>query len=426
MTRETKVGMLVGLGLILLVGIIISDHLSIAQRQSPAAMTGYAESVEQSIHPSDPTVRPAPRRRVSESPAPSGERHDARAVVPTPEELSEERRSQPKEMPASPPASPQVRPTEPVRWAVDEPVSAMRVQTAALDGVSESGVGVGVGAGGEPEPEAARGGTEVSRGADGMRDGATGDQAAASSPAVARGAQDADVLSEPARQADEDRPRPAPVRVHVVAEGETLFTIAQRYYGDGSKWRYLAEHNAAAVKENGHVWAGTRLRIPWDAGQPTLGRDFIPAGLERMQRVSVGDGGAGASRAASGDGGRRITVEAGDTLIGLARRHLGDGERWHELLAANRDLLEEPTDLRVGMRLRLPGSARAAASVSERSAATARTPATYTVRPGDSLSRIAERVLGDRDAWQRLYDLNKDRLTSPDRVRVGQTLRLPS
>ena len=36
MTRETKVGMLVGLGVILLVGIIVSDHLSVAQNQQPA------------------------------------------------------------------------------------------------------------------------------------------------------------------------------------------------------------------------------------------------------------------------------------------------------------------------------------------------------------------------------------------------------
>lgn len=43
MTRETKVGMLVGLGVILLVGIIVSDHLSVAQKQDgPKQITELA------------------------------------------------------------------------------------------------------------------------------------------------------------------------------------------------------------------------------------------------------------------------------------------------------------------------------------------------------------------------------------------------
>jgi LysM repeat protein len=48
---------------------------------------------------------------------------------------------------------------------------------------------------------------------------------------------------------------------------------------------------------------------------------------------------------------------------------------------------------------------------------------TYTVRPGDSLSRIASRELGSQQRMGEILSLNG--LTDPDRIFVGQELRLP-
>jgi len=45
----------------------------------------------------------------------------------------------------------------------------------------------------------------------------------------------------------------------------------------------------------------------------------------------------------------------------------------------------------------------------------------YTVRPGDTLSKIAER---HNVTWQSLYRLNRDAVADPDRIYVGQTLKL--
>jgi Tfp pilus assembly protein FimV len=52
-------------------------------------------------------------------------------------------------------------------------------------------------------------------------------------------------------------------------------------------------------------------------------------------------------------------------------------------------------------------------------------PATYTVRPGDSLSDIARKHLGDPNRWHELYALNRDQLSNPSRLAVGMTLKLP-
>jgi LysM repeat protein len=50
---------------------------------------------------------------------------------------------------------------------------------------------------------------------------------------------------------------------------------------------------------------------------------------------------------------------------------------------------------------------------------------TYTVKAGDTLSGIAKEVLGSGGAYMKIFDLNKDQLTDPDKIKPGQVLRLP-
>jgi nucleoid-associated protein YgaU len=49
----------------------------------------------------------------------------------------------------------------------------------------------------------------------------------------------------------------------------------------------------------------------------------------------------------------------------------------------------------------------------------------YTVQHGDSLSKIAERFLGNPTRYQEIYEVNRDRMATPDRLRVGESLRIP-
>lgn len=49
----------------------------------------------------------------------------------------------------------------------------------------------------------------------------------------------------------------------------------------------------------------------------------------------------------------------------------------------------------------------------------------YTVRYGDTLSGIADRLLGSPARYRELYDANRDRIASPDRLQVGTTIRVP-
>jgi LysM repeat protein len=52
-------------------------------------------------------------------------------------------------------------------------------------------------------------------------------------------------------------------------------------------------------------------------------------------------------------------------------------------------------------------------------------PATYQVVPGDNLSTIAQKTLGDSNRWREIYDVNRDQLSDPNRIYPGQILKLP-
>ena len=49
----------------------------------------------------------------------------------------------------------------------------------------------------------------------------------------------------------------------------------------------------------------------------------------------------------------------------------------------------------------------------------------YTVKSGDTLSKIAREHLGDANAYMRIFDANKDQLNDPDKLKPGQVLKIP-
>ena len=51
---------------------------------------------------------------------------------------------------------------------------------------------------------------------------------------------------------------------------------------------------------------------------------------------------------------------------------------------------------------------------------------TYTVKSGDSLWAISERVYGNGNDWRRIYEANKDRIKDPDVIQPGWVLNIPA
>jgi hypothetical protein len=50
----------------------------------------------------------------------------------------------------------------------------------------------------------------------------------------------------------------------------------------------------------------------------------------------------------------------------------------------------------------------------------------HVVEDGDTLTRIAVRYLGRADAYHKIYELNRDVLSTPDLLPIGSVLRIPS
>jgi nucleoid-associated protein YgaU len=50
---------------------------------------------------------------------------------------------------------------------------------------------------------------------------------------------------------------------------------------------------------------------------------------------------------------------------------------------------------------------------------------TYTVKPGDTLSKIAKEHLGNANSYMAIFEANKDQLTDPDEIKPGQVLKIP-
>lgn len=50
---------------------------------------------------------------------------------------------------------------------------------------------------------------------------------------------------------------------------------------------------------------------------------------------------------------------------------------------------------------------------------------TYTVKSGDTLSKIAKEKLGDANAYMEIFNANRDQLEDPNQIKPGQVLKIP-
>ncbi|MDE3137985.1 MAG: LysM peptidoglycan-binding domain-containing protein, partial [Acidobacteriota bacterium] len=70
--------------------------------------------------------------------------------------------------------------------------------------------------------------------------------------------------------------------------------------------------------------------------------------------------------------------------------------------------------------IEIPMAAAAAASVGSS------TPArTYTMQPGDTLSKISKQFYGDANQFLKIFKANRDKFSDPDKIRPGVELVIP-
>ncbi|HET6682020.1 MAG TPA: LysM peptidoglycan-binding domain-containing protein [Gemmatimonadaceae bacterium] len=72
------------------------------------------------------------------------------------------------------------------------------------------------------------------------------------------------------------------------------------------------------------------------------------------------------------------------------------------------------------------GSTSSAGKAAPGSAAKDSAETTYTVRAGDSLSKIAKAQYGDASKWRRIFEANRDQIDNPDLIHPGQVFKIPA
>ena len=50
----------------------------------------------------------------------------------------------------------------------------------------------------------------------------------------------------------------------------------------------------------------------------------------------------------------------------------------------------------------------------------------YTVKAGDTLSKISKQFYGSANDYMKIFNANTDQLSDPDKISVGQELKIPA
>ncbi|MSR34556.1 MAG: LysM peptidoglycan-binding domain-containing protein [Phycisphaerales bacterium] len=332
MTRENKLAMVVGFGLLLFVGILVSDHFSTAQRQALPNLLNQDQT----------RVRVTPPVSIAAVPLTGATVVQATKVITKP--VSSEARSASNEhhlLQDNSVANPNVRPISNDPNAVKNAVIAV-VANAKAGKTQEGNSGI--------------------------------------------------VL-------------------HPVAEGETLYSICAKTYGDCSLWKELAEYNKKALPNAAKLRKGVMLQLPpveqlrhgavlaatikgarvsvttrdqdnsslngksnsnllpeipllatadvtsVDMRPPVIGALLEVVQVDTIKNKSLAKNFATKVSANENDSsisGDIYIVQKGDTLGAIAKKKLGKSSKWTEIASANGATLSDPTALSPGMSLRLP------------------------------------------------------------------------
>lgn len=298
MTRESKLALIVGFSVMLLVGVLISDHLSRARTDGDAML----QTREQQFRPE----RGQPQQL---------------ALAPLTDPLKDAGLA-----PALPDPEPTPAQSGETTLASRDPVVLNQSWWSAPGTPSRASVDEQ--AEPLPDPQDTALARVMQSGADFV------DRVRNSAPPAAAQLTDQ-------REAQIQRPAPTlktrpasklPLGTHTVVKGDTLFSLASAYMGDGHRWREIKQLNESVLKGSDQLSLGMKLRIPGagaEESEPEPKRKTTP-------------------------GKRTYEVRPGDTLGEICQRELGTVRQLNALLAANSDKINDADDIRVGMVLVLP------------------------------------------------------------------------
>lgn len=337
MTRETKIGLLVGLAFIIVIGILLSDHINSSSDPAPAAIASVYGDVKASVGAPDArnqgsvTVVTPPQPIIPSNPVPTMRdplppQNNGSSVISIGPggDVSQLRR--PAITAQQPPESIQVFPPSGNELASNEPPAPPQ-PTTPNTGISS------------PLRSFAQ-----KNGEDLVPVG-TGPVQLPTSP------QPGNVASAPKTAA----PLPPGVKQIKAEEGDTVTKLAAKYMGANTK-----ANREAIIKANPNMGPDGRKLF---AGQTYLipAPDVVPAGPVAIAPPQPAPRPAPAPKPTAAPapaplpaGVTMYTVQDNDSLWKIAAEQLGSGTRWTEIRDLNADVLKGGEQVHANMRLKLP------------------------------------------------------------------------
>lgn len=165
---------------------------------------------------------------------------------------------------------------------------------------------------------------------------------------------------EPARPQTTPATQPARQtwRTHTVVEGDSLYRLAARYLGDGKRWPELQKLNDDVLRGSENVQLGMVLKIAPEQNAQSQSQPQI----QPQTRSQSNNQSQPAAQTRQSNAPRQETrpepkhrtyvVLKGDSLGKISQSLLGTSRRMNEIVELNG--LKDPDDIRVGQTLRIP------------------------------------------------------------------------
>tara|TARA_R110002072_G_scaffold302710_2_gene487868 strand:- start:502983 stop:505373 length:2391 start_codon:yes stop_codon:yes gene_type:complete len=177
---------------------------------------------------------------------------------------------------------------------------------------------------------------------------------------------------------------PANSGTYTVQEGDSYWNISKKVYGTAKYFQVLADHNRKTIADPEKMKTGAVIQTPdaavLQARLKTVPRPSPTALSGRIETSGRADrsGSAGSASSASESvvvsrretkssepsgilfneqGYPMFKIGETDTLTSIASDHLGRASRWQQIYNMNRDQLQSPDKLQIGMLLKLPADA---------------------------------------------------------------------
>jgi nucleoid-associated protein YgaU len=318
MTRETKIGLLVGLAFIIVIGILLSDHLTSSTEPPPAQLMTTANDVRSTVI--------APGNVQNNAPVVIAPRIQPQQQVPTPRDFQRQtpaeevvkinvggsslNSSQGSPQPAQAPVAVQSEP--PVRFTNPPPIHANE-NASGLARIAEV----------EGEPIMSM-----------TPNGSTQNLATAASVA-----------------------NDSNSREYVAQPGDSLSKITAKVFGTSTKAGQdaIVALNPSLQQNRNLITAGKTYRIPTNATvsnaaqAPQQAPAPTPAAAPAVSAQKPSQ-----TASANSSTGVWYTVKEGDTLTRIANEELGDPNAIEAIKALNHDTLPNPNILQINQKIRLP------------------------------------------------------------------------